>query len=57
MDEAKRKVMLAIRVDRQAIDDLDRIAAAGDENTAQLMIRLFDGLRDSVGVLQEVVYG
>jgi len=52
MDEAKRKVMLAIRVDQQAIDNIDRIAAAGDENTAQLMTRLFEGLRDSVGVLQ-----
>lgn len=57
MDEGKRKVMLAIRVDRHAIDSLDSIAAARDESTAQVMTRFFEGVRESVEVLQGDHYG
>ena len=53
MSQEKGKAMLAIRVDCPAIDALDRIAAAGGDDTAGVMVRFFGGLQQCVELLRE----
>lgn len=47
----KNKTMLMVKVDGEAINCLDRVAAAGSDGTAQVMVRFFDGLQHSVQFL------
>lgn len=49
--EDMEKVIVAIKVDRWAMDSLDRIAEARRESTTQVMIGFFQGLRHSVELL------
>ena len=48
---AENRVTLTMRVAPQAIECLDRIAAAADDSTAQLMVWFFESLRGAVEVL------
>lgn len=51
MSEEKSKAMLTIRIDRRAMDCLNRIAEADNSSDAAVMVRFFESLQYSVALV------